>query len=230
MDPLTIPAREKENTVQYAPSELQDTPYEHERRTQPQHKDTNENFIIEVLKFAVLALCIVLPFRIYIAEPFIVSGASMSPTFHTGEYLIVDRLSYRLDEPKRGDVVVFRYPNNPSEHYIKRIVGLPGEIVQLANGITTIVDPETQKQTVLEEKYLVTDKTDDHLSITLSSDEYFVMGDNRSASSDSRSWGPVPRNNMVGRAFLRLLPLSVIDFLPGAYTFPTEFEQTNNVL
>jgi len=119
-------------------------------------------------------------------------------------------------------VVIFRFPNDPSKFFIKRIIGLPGEVVMLANGVTTIVDPETNSETVLDEEYLITDKTDDHLSITLSSTEYFVMGDNRSASSDSRVWGPVPSDNIVGRALVRLLPINTFTVFPGGYTFPSE--------
>ncbi len=190
-------------------------------------KNENNGFFIEIFKFAFLALVIVLPFRLYVAQPFIVSGSSMAPTFHTGEYIIVDQATYHLEKPKRGDVVVFRFPGDPSKFFIKRIIGLPGEIVQLANGETTIINPKTNKETTLDEKYLVTDKTDDHLSISLSSTEYFVMGDNRSASSDSRKWGPVPRKNIVGRALIRLLPVNKFSLFPGAYAFSTNNTDDN---
>jgi signal peptidase I len=221
MKPLTIPSRnqndEQINTHQ---------PVERKQAT-PNEKNENESFIGEVFKFALIALVIVIPFRIYIAQPFIVSGSSMFPTFHNGEYIIVDQITYRMEEPKRGDVVIFRYPNDPSKFFIKRIIGLPGEIVQLANGITTIINPKTHEKTVLDEEYLVTDKTDDHLSITLSPSEYFVMGDNRSASSDSRVWGPVPEKNLVGRALIRLLPLNSIGMFPGEYTYHYNYQHTN---
>jgi signal peptidase I len=185
------------------------------------------SFFGEVFKFALLAFIIVVPFRIFVAQPFIVSGASMSPTFETGEYLIVDQISYRFDEPKRGDVVIFRFPNDPSKFFIKRVIGLPGEVVQLANGVTTIIEPDST-EIVLDEEYLITDKTDDHVSITLSKDEYFVMGDNRSASSDSRMWGPVPRDNIVGRALVRLLPLTTATVFPGSYMYTPAEVHTNN--
>lgn len=179
------------------------------------HEPRNESFVLEIFKFAVLALIIVVPFRMWIAQPFIVSGASMSPTFETGQYLIIDQLSYRFEQPQRGDVVIFRFPNDPSKYFIKRIIGLPGEVVSLRAGHTSITDPRTNETVELPETYLVRDPTDDLLTITLSSDEYFVMGDNRGASSDSRVWGPVPRGNIVGRPFIRLLPANTLGLFPG---------------
>lgn len=217
MDPLTIKSREALE---------QESSISLENVQTPSNETSNEkqegSFLGEIFKFAILALVIVIPFRIFIAQPFIVSGASMSPTFHSGEYLIVDQITYRLEEPQRGDVVVFRFPNDPSKFFIKRIIGLPGEVVKLANGVTTIVDLTTNTETVLDEEYLITDKTDDHLSITLSPSEYFVMGDNRSASSDSRVWGPVPAENLVGRALLRLLPVNTFSLFPGAFHYSPE--------
>jgi signal peptidase I len=153
----------------------------------------------------------------------------MAPTFETGEYLIVDQVSYRFENPTRGDVIIFRFPNDPSKYFIKRIIGLPGEVVELANGYTTIVNPSTDERTPLDEEYLVTDRTDDHLSISLASDEYFVMGDNRSASSDSRMWGPVPRKNIIGKALIRLLPPREFGVYPGAYTYTTPLLNFTNV-
>jgi signal peptidase I len=220
MDPLTIPPRKihsdtlsggVEPSTHTSPNPAQEAP----------QKQSGDSFIVEVFKFAVLALVIVVPFRLFIAQPFIVSGASMAPTFETGEYLIIDQVSYRFENPHRGDVIIFRFPNDPSKYFIKRIIGLPGEVVELANGYATIENPSTGEQTKLDEQYLVTDRTDDHLSITLASDEYFVMGDNRSASSDSRMWGPVPRKNIVGKALVRLLPPRHFALYPGEYRYTT---------
>jgi len=214
MDPLTIPPR-RQTTEEAVPFEAMSM------ETPPSNNtpNTGDSFIVEVFKFAVLALVIVVPFRLFIAQPFIVSGASMSPTFETGEYLIVDQVSYRFNTPERGDVIIFRYPNDPSKFFIKRIIGLPGETVALKNGCTTIVDPATGERETLNEEYLVKDRTSEEQSITLSSDEYFVMGDNRSASSDSRMWGPVPRSNIVGRAFIRVLPPRDFGLYPGEYHY-----------
>lgn len=214
MDPVTIEPRNAQSATsrhtvsQHVTDEIE---------VEPQPKQ--DGFFTEIIKFSILALLIVVPFRMFVAQPFIVSGASMAPTFETGEYLVVDRATYHLEQPERGDVVIFRYPNDPSKFFIKRIIGLPGETVELANGITTI--EKNAQRTVLDEPYLERDRTDDHLTITLSQDEYFVMGDNRAASSDSRVWGPVPRENIVGRAFIRLLPPTHFGILPGEYVYET---------
>jgi signal peptidase I len=225
MDPLTLEPRNKQERD--TPALEAEERVELEEKSEKQTEPSESSFFTEVFKFALLAFVIVVPFRIYIAQPFIVSGASMSPTFETGEYLIVDQLSYRFEEPQRGDVVIFKFPNDPSKFFIKRIIGLPGEIVQLANGETTIITPDNKTEIVLDEEYLITDKTDDHLSISLSSNEYFVMGDNRSASSDSRVWGPVPRSNIVGKALVRLLPIAEASVYPGAYMYtPSEIRNT----
>lgn len=186
-------------------------------------KNTGPGFVVEIFRFAVLALLIVVPFRMFIAQPFIVSGASMSPTFETGQYLIVDQLTYHLEPPTRGDVVIFRYPEDPSKFFIKRLIGLPGETVEIQGQKVSIRDPKTGKSTTLDEPYLHDFNTrDDYLTVTLGPDEYFVMGDNRGASSDSRVWGAVPKKLMVGRAFVRLLPANKISLFPGAHPSYTQ--------
>jgi signal peptidase I len=186
-------------------------------------KNTGPGFVVEIFRFAVLALLIVVPFRMFIAQPFIVSGASMSPTFETGQYLIVDQLTYHLEPPTRGDVVIFRYPEDPSKFFIKRLIGLPGETVEMQGQTVSIRDPKTGKSTTLDEPYLHDFNTrDDYLTVTLGPDEYFVMGDNRGASSDSRVWGAVPKKLMVGRAFVRLLPANKISLFPGAHPSYTQ--------
>lgn len=171
----------------------------------------------EMVHFALLTIAIVLPIRLFVAEPFIVSGASMEPTFDTGEYLIVDRLSYRFEEPSRGEVIIFRYPLDPDKYFIKRIVGLPGETVELSGKEIRIKNSQNKEGFSLDQTY-ITHQRNDYLSFTLGPAQYFVLGDNRSASSDSRSWGTLPRENIVGRAFLRLFPLTKITVFPGAHT------------
>ena len=170
----------------------------------------------EILTFIVLAVLIVVPIRVFVAQPFVVEGASMHPTFESGDYLIIDQLTYRFEDIKRGDVVVFRYPNKPSVFYIKRIIGLPGETVTIERGIATITRTDGTTLT-LEEPYVLTEDAAYDQVTALGPDEYFVMGDNRPRSSDSRVWGPLPREDIMGRAFFRLLPPGDVGFFPGAY-------------
>lgn len=176
--------------------------------------------VIELLRFAFWVLIIILPIRFFVAQPFLVSGASMDDTFHNGQYLIVDRLSYNFDTPQRGDVVIFRYPNNPSQHFIKRIIALPGETIEIKNNQTYIYDPEAGELKLLKEPYITPMETED-IRTTLKDGEYFVMGDNRNHSSDSRDWGVLPENLITGRAFVRLYPFSTTAFLPGEYNSDT---------
>ncbi len=172
----------------------------------------------ELLKLALLSLVIVVPFRLWIAQPFVVEGASMYPTFKNGDYLIVDELSYRFEAPARGSVLVFKYPKDPSKSFIKRVIGLPGEIVSIKDGVVTITSAQYPQGLVLEESYVEWTKADT-LTYTLGQGEYFVMGDNRAQSADSRLWGPVPAKDIVGRPFIRALPFGV---------FPGDFSEANS--
>jgi len=165
----------------------------------------------EVLEVVIVAVVTVFFIRSFLIQPFLVSGASMEPTFGTGNYLIIDELTYQLREPKRGEVVVFKYPDNPSTYYIKRIVGLPGEKVEIKKGSIYISNSENTNEILLEEQYLPAGlKTSGSTSVTLSGDEYFVLGDNRNYSYDSRSWGTLPKKYLIGIARLRLLPITKV--------------------
>lgn len=170
----------------------------------------------EFLKFGILAVLIVVPFRMYVAQPFIVSGSSMSPTFETGEYLIIDEISYRFNEPKRGDIIILKKPNNESEYLIKRIVGLPEETITINKGIISIKSPGVNGEIVLSEPYVV-NSNPDISEYKVGAQEYFVMGDNRPVSLDSRYIGSIPRDHIIGHALLRLFPFTKINFLPGDY-------------
>lgn len=168
-------------------------------------------FIWDLVKVVVIALVIIIPIRYYVIQPFIVSGSSMEPTFENGQYLIVNELDYHISSPKRGDVIVFKYPKNTSEYFIKRVIGLPGEKVLIQNGKVIIYNTANPNGFALDESYLpaglYTEATTDQ-PITLGPDEYFVLGDNRPASSDSRFWGDVPSNDIVGKVVLRAYPFS----------------------
>ena len=170
--------------------------------------------VIEFLKFAFIAVIIVLPIRMFIAQPFIVSGLSMFPTFNDGEYLIIDELSYNLGTAHRNDVVVFHYPNDKKKYFIKRIIGLPNETIVINNGEITIKNAQFPDGFKLEQDY-IKEKFSTTGTYTTGPDDYFVMGDNRNFSSDSRAWGTLPKKLLVGRAYLRLLPLNHISYLPG---------------
>ncbi|MEK7471459.1 MAG: signal peptidase I [Patescibacteria group bacterium] len=181
-----------------------------------QIKKTGWQSFWELMRFAFIALIIVVPIRAFVAEPFIVSGNSMEPTFTNGDYLIIDKISYELGNPKRDDVVVFRYSGDTTKFFIKRVIGLPNETVDIKGNDVTITNSEHPESFKLDQSFVKNiSNNDEH--IVLKSDEYFVMGDNRSASSDSRAWGPVKRELFTGRAFLRLLPINKINLLPGSY-------------
>jgi signal peptidase I len=181
----------------------------------------DQNFFKEILKASLIALIIVIPVRFFVAQPYIVAGASMDTTFENGHYIIVDQLTYRFEEPQRGDVVVFKYPQDPSKYFIKRIIGLPGEAVVISQGQVLIGESATSTEgVVLPEPYVDEDrKTGESLKRVLEDDEYFVMGDNRAASSDSRVWGPLHERHIVGRAAIRILPITQIGLFPGEYIF-----------
>lgn len=183
------------------------------------------SFLWEVAKVFLWALVIIMPIRVFLFQPFFVQGASMEPNFDDGDYLIINELGYKqteigfgdvdlfkvgsFKEFQRGDVVVFRYPKNPSQFFIKRVIGLPGEQVKVENGKVTIYNKENPQGTLLDEKqYLPAGLvTNGAVERKLSEDEYFVMGDNRQFSHDSRAWGAVNKDKIVGKVLLRAWPL-----------------------
>jgi len=170
----------------------------------------------DLVKFVLIALIIVIPIRMFVAQPFVVSGESMFPTFNDGEYLIVDELSYNLGNPHRGDVIIFRYPNDTKRFFIKRIIGLPNEEISIKNGKITIINEENPDGFVLDEPY-ISEEFNTNTTFKTNEGEYFVLGDNRNRSSDSRTWGVLSDKLIIGRAYLRLLPMKKIDYLPGYY-------------
>lgn len=165
------------------------------------------SFGFEVFKIVIIALIIVAPIRFFLFQPFIVKGESMEPNFSDGDYLIVDEISYRFKSPERGEVIVFDPPTNKSVRYIKRVIALPGETVEMKSGKITIYD--NNGSLVLDEAGYIPQgyNTFGDVRISLGPDEYFVLGDNRSASLDSRSFGFLPSENIVGRVYLRAWPL-----------------------
>ncbi len=186
------------------------------------------SFVLEVIKIIVLAFIIIFPIRVFLFQPFFVQGASMEPNFEDGQYLIVNEFGFKetnikfdahdllkvgaFKEIARQRVVVFRYPLDTSKFFIKRVIGLPGEKVQIKDGQVTIFNKENPDGFVLDEKaYLSAGlKTAGDLTVTLTNNQYFMLGDNRMFSSDSRFWGPVPKSDIIGEVSLRTWPLDKI--------------------
>lgn len=174
-------------------------------------------FFLELVRVAVLAGITVGLIRYFIFKPFYVEGQSMEPTYSESQYLIIDEITYRFHEPKRGEVIVLRSPTVEKEFYLKRIIGLPGDQIKVENNKVIIYNTQNPRGILLEEKYL-TEPTPGVANYTLGSDEYFVMGDNRDASFDSRRFGPIKRKAIVGRTWFRGWPLNKITlFEPPAY-------------
>ncbi len=171
--------------------------------------------IWEFLQVILVAAIIVIPIRMYVFQPFIVNGASMEPNYYSGDYLIIDELTYRFDQPQRGDVIVFKYPKDTRQRFIKRIIGLPGEKVEVKNGNIHITSAGKTYQ--LDEKgYLPQEKifTNGSVETKLANNEYFVMGDNRFASYDSRAWGPLPQDFIVGKMLIKpFSPKAILDVI-----------------
>lgn len=170
-------------------------------------------FIGEIVKIAVISLIIILPVRYFLIQPFYVKGASMEPNFYDHEYLIIDEITYRFSEPERGDTVVFKYPKDPKQYFIKRLVGLPGEQIQIKDGDVYIIS--NGEVFLLDETYLPEDIVTNlplrgYSDVVLRDDEFFLLGDNRDQSLDSRVFGPVKREFIVGRTWLRGWPLNRI--------------------
>lgn len=165
-------------------------------------------FAWEITKIVVVALAIVIPIRYFLFQPFLVKGESMEPNFANGDYLIIDELSYRFDKPQRGEVIVFRNPLDLSQRYIKRVIGLPSETIEIKDGKIKIFNQQGSE--ILDETDYFSSSifTAGNINTTLGEDEYFVLGDNRDASSDSRRWGSLPKDYIIGKVFIRAWPFT----------------------
>lgn len=185
----------------------------------PPRKESKASLFV----YTIVAIGIALFVRFFIAAPYLVSGPSMEETFHNHDYLIIDRLTYRLSTPERGDVVVFSLPQKSGETLIKRIMGLPGDTITVSETGVTIANATNPKGLKLSEPYITAENLGglSGMTVTLGPDHYFVMGDNRRVSFDSRSWGTLSGDNIVGRVVVRLYPFSDISILPGEARYPT---------
>lgn len=169
------------------------------------------SYVAELLRIVLISLAIIIPIRYFLAQPFYVKGASMEPNFYDHEYLIIDEISYRLREPRRGEIVVFRYPKDPTQFFIKRVIGLPGETVRVQAGKVLVVNSDHPEGILLDEPYLEHAETNlEGDPVALGDEEYYLLGDNRDSSLDSRRFGSVSRELIVGRAWLRGWPIDRI--------------------
>jgi signal peptidase I len=170
-----------------------------------------------ILLYTAIAIALALIVRFFVAAPYLVSGPSMEPTFQNLDYLIVDRLSYEIGNPHRGDIVIFTMPETPSETLIKRMIGLPGDTVSISGNTVTITNAAHPNGFILAEPYLAPSDLGgpSNLTVTLGADQYFVLGDNRKVSYDSRLWGILPRKDIIGQVFIRLYPFTALGVEPG---------------
>jgi len=178
---------------------------------------SEKSWIRELVEFIILIVVIVIPFRIFVAEPYIVSGISMSETYESGHYLIINKFWHKLSDIERGDVLVFKSPNDDKKFYIKRAIALPGETIKITNSIVSVTPVGSDTPKILDEPY-IKNATFAELEITLTEEQYFMMGDNRANSYDSRAWGPLDKSAIRGEPILRLFPFNQISLSPGRYT------------
>lgn len=163
----------------------------------------------EIAKIVIFALAIVIPIRYFLFQPFFVKGESMEPNFENGDYLIIDEISYRFSAPQRGEVIVFKYPQNESQLFIKRIIGLPGEKIEIKDNAIRITKKNGELIDLKEASYIPSSiTTSGNIDVVLNDNEYFVLGDNRNASYDSRRFGVVNKGEIIGKVFLRAWPFS----------------------
>lgn len=199
---------------------FQKSPYPPHLNDEPSIGRGVVSFVWEVVKIIVISLAIIIPVRYFLIKPFYVKGASMEPNFYDHQYLIIDEMTYRIHQPERGDIVVFRYPNDPRQYFIKRVIGLPGETIKIVNGQIIVINTEHPSGEVLEESYLSpTLTTNGIIDVTLAQDEYYLLGDNRAASLDSRFFGPVNRSYIVGRTLWRGWPIEKVGFVLGSHQY-----------
>lgn len=191
---------------------MEENPYYFERR-KPSFLRAAGEFILEIVKIVLISLAIIVPVRYFLIQPFYVKGASMEPNYLDKDYLIIDEASFRVlkKEPVRGEVIVFRYPKDPSQYFIKRVIGLPGETIEISDGKIVIYNAGFPSGITLDEsRYLnpsvKTTTNKGTLRIELGPDDYYVLGDNRTQSLDSRTFGPVHFADIIGKTWLRGFP------------------------
>jgi signal peptidase I len=161
--------------------------------------------MFSLIQSVTLTIALAFFLRFFVVQPFIVEGSSMEPNFHDREYIVIDKASYRFREPHRGEVIVFHPPNDPSQNYIKRIIGLPGDTVEIKEEDVYINNKKVDEPYLGESNHATNDGHQ-KAPITLAAGEYFVLGDNRQHSSDSREWGILDKASIEGRTWFIAYP------------------------
>lgn len=186
--------------------------------SQEEHRSFGSH-LVEFIQTLVIFLAIASAIYWQIAQPHKVSGSSMVPNFHNGDYIITDKLTYKFSEPKRGDVIVFKNPRNMSEDFIKRIIGLPGDKVKVENGQVFLND-KLLNQPFLASNVVTSPNAflQEGVDTLVPEDHFIVFGDNRPNSSDSREWGFIRKDEIIGRVILRYWPKEAIGIFPAAYS------------
>jgi signal peptidase I len=179
-------------------------------------------FLAELIRTALIVGILAYVIRIFVLQPFVVEGSSMFPRFETNDFLIVDKISYHIHGPERGDIIVFKYPGDLSTNYVKRVIGLPGDTVRITDGKVTVINTTHPNGVTLSEPYvaagnITTVPTGSPSSeYTVPAGDYFVLGDNRRASSDSREWGFLPKEDLIGRVVVQAFPINQASFVSHA--------------
>jgi len=172
--------------------------------------------MLSYIQSIALTLALAFLLRYFVIQPFIVDGSSMEPNFHNHEYIVIDKATYRIRSPKRGEVIVFHPPNEPLQNYIKRVIGLPGETISVKDG-DVYINGKVISESYLGDENHQTEPIHLTSAVTLGPDEYFVLGDNRMHSSDSREWGILPKQNVEGRTWIIAAPLSNFQFISSPH-------------
>lgn len=176
-------------------------------------------FFLDIIETVVIALSIFLVVYLFFMQPHQVNGQSMVPNFQSGEYVLTDKVSYRMGDPKRGDIIVFHAPeaaNCPKGtgcDFIKRILGVPGDTIEVKDDHIIVNGHPLAEPYIPEEFETLAGAYTKGRAITLGDQEYFAVGDNRPYSSDSRAWGPIKKTDIIGRAFFRYWPFTRLGFL-----------------
>ncbi|MEX0621716.1 MAG: signal peptidase I [Candidatus Woykebacteria bacterium] len=183
--------------------------------------------VVDIIETVVVAAAIFVVVYLFLLQPHQVKGASMEPTFHDSEYILTDKVSYRFSQPQRGDVVIFKAPTNPDVDFIKRIVALPGERLEIKNSTIIIYNDENPRGFTLSEPYEIMEPIvggsylREGKIIEIPENSYFVFGDNRTHSFDSREWGPLTKDKIIGKAWIRYWPITKISIIRRA-SYPNE--------